>query len=226
MTTYGSEERALEAMRKELATERVPDLPWDDMERELLAKLEEAPMTSHPRSLDARVDDVPVASVRSPRPQFARLSFVVLAAAASFGLFWMAVSRNRGPIVISTASPSVTAPAASISSAPSVSQEIPSPAPMPVEHKESEPAPTPPRALTTNDVRAALSVCVPSNKPNSPTGARPAKNRTLNIQLAADGRISKIRFEPVLGASVNQCVLDSLRSGRFVGKTGSITIQF
>jgi hypothetical protein len=46
-----AEERALEAMRKELASQRVPELPWDDMERELLAKLDEAPMTSQPRSL-------------------------------------------------------------------------------------------------------------------------------------------------------------------------------
>lgn len=226
MSKYEPEERALEVMRKELASQRVPDLPWNDMERDLLARLDEAPMTSHPRSLDARVDDVPVTSVRNPRSQFFRVSFLVAAAAASFALTWMVVSRDRQPIVISTASPSVTAPALSSMSVPPVSQEIPSAKPTPAEQKDSVVVPAPMRTLTMNDVKSALSACVHSDKPNASSGARVAKNRSLNIVLAADGRVSKIRFEPVLGASVNQCVLDSLRSGKFVGRTGPITVQF
>jgi hypothetical protein len=190
VTKYGAEERALETMRKELASQRVPDLPWDDMERELLAKLDEAPMTSHPRSLDAPVVDVPVASVRNPRTQFARIGFLGLAAAASFGLFWMAASRTRGPIVVSTASP----------------RDM--------------------RTLTMNDVKSALSECVSLDKPHEGSATRPAEDRKLTVLLEADGHVSTIRFEPPLGASVEKCVFESLRSGRFVQATGSVTVQF
>jgi hypothetical protein len=190
VTKSRAEERALETMREELASQRVPDLPWDDMERELLAKLDEAPMTSQPRSLDAPVVDVPAASVRNPRTQFARIGFLGLAAAASFGLFWIAVSRTRGPVVVSTASPPVT------------------------------------RTLTTNDLKSAVSLCVSSDKPQEGSATRPAEDRKLTVLLEADGQVSTIRFEPPLGASVEKCVFESLRSGRFFQTSGSVTIQF
>jgi len=102
-----AEERALEVMRKNLASERMPDLPWDKMERELMARLDEAPMTSQPRSLDARVDDVPVSYMRKPRMQFVHVGFVVLAAAAAFALFWLSPLSSGQSIVMSTAKPSV-----------------------------------------------------------------------------------------------------------------------
>jgi hypothetical protein len=197
MSTNSSEERALEVMRKELASERVPDLPWDDMERSLMARLDEAPMTSQPRSLDARVDDVPASSVRHPRMQFVRVGVVVFAAAAAFALFWISPLHSGKPIVISTATPSVSAAA-----------EVP------------------PRTITANDAKAAFMTCVATDKRYGNDPAEKLKGEKLVVFLESDGRVATIRFDSPVEHSVMPCVFEALRPGRFVGTTNPVTIQF
>lgn len=196
MSTSRSEERALEVMRKELAAEPVPELPWNKMERELLARLDEPPMTSHPRSLDARIDDVPVPSVRHlPQRRFARAGAFVLALAAAWTLFWISPLRRGESIVVSTASPggSVSPPAL------------------------ATPTEGPSRELTVGSVEAALSKCR--------SGDKPSKGK-LTISLEADGQIDTVRSEPPLEPAVMQCLLAALRAGKFPPNDGPITITF
>ena len=196
MSTSRSEERALEVMRKELAAEPVPELPWNKMERELLARLDEPPMTSHPRSLDARIDDVPVPSVRHlPQRRFARAGAFVLALAAAWTLFWISPLRRGESIVVSTASPggSVSPPAL------------------------ATPIEGPSRELTVGSVKAALSKCR--------SGDKPSKGK-LTISLEADGQIDTVRSEPPLEPAVMQCLLAALRAGKFPPNDGPITITF
>lgn len=225
MSNHRSEERALEVVRKELAAERVPDLPWDKMERELMARLDDAPMTAQPRSLDARVDDVPVLSLRHPRAQFVRVGFVVLAAAAVFALFWMSPLSSGKVIVISTATPSVVAPATSNAPAARVSPQIPSvktaPAPQ-LQPSVSAEAPT--RTITSADVRKSFSKCVVLDK-RYRTPAK-LKGEKLEVFLEKDGRIATIRFDSPLEPTVMQCVFEALRPGRFAKTKSPVTIQF
>lgn len=79
MSTNEPEERALEVMRKELAAEETPSLPWDAMERELLAKLERQEADRPAPRRDAR----------------ARIG-IALAAAAAVALAVGFSSRNGG----------------------------------------------------------------------------------------------------------------------------------
>jgi len=225
MSTHQSEERALEFMRKELASERVPDLPWNDMERELMARLDDAPMTSHPRSLDARIDDVPVLSARNPRAQFVRVGFVVLAAAAAFALFWMSPLHSGKPIVISTAKPSVAAPASSHAPVAHPSPKLSSTNSAPA-LPTSASAAVPMRTITPNYVKSSFTRCVTLDKRYATSPAAKLKGEKLTVFLEPDGRIATIRFDAPLEATVMQCVFDALRAGRFVGTTGPITIPF
>lgn len=227
MSTNRSEERALEVMRKELASERVPDLPWDDMERALMARLDEAPMTSQPRSLDARVDDVPVSSVRNPRLQFVRVGFVVFAAAAAFALFWISPLHSGKPIVISTATPSVAVPASTNASTERVSPKVPATTPAPIpQSPASASADAPTRTITASDAKSAFLTCVALDKRYGKTPATKLKGEKLVIFLEPDGRIATIRFDSPLEPTVMQCVFDALRSGKFVGTTSPVTIHF
>lgn len=225
MSTNGSEERALEVMRKELASERVPELPWDDMERALMARLDEAPMTSQPRSLDARVDDVPIASVRNPRLQFVRVGFVAFAAAAAFALFWISPLHSGRPIVISTATPSVAVPATA-----NVEQVSPKKtAAKPIEVPQSPASASmeaPPRTINAKDVKSAFMTCVAQDKHYGKAPAKKLKGEKLVVFLEPDGGIATIRFDSPLEPTVMQCVFEALRSGRFVGTTSPVTIQF
>ena len=227
MSANRSEERALEVMRKELASERMPELPWNDMERELMARLDDAPMTAQPRSLDARVDDLPALSTRNPRAQFVRVGFVVFAAAAAFALFWMSPLHSGKPIVISTATPSVAAPASSNAPVARVSPEInranSASAPQPQTSASAE-APT--HTITSADVRASFRTCVPLDKRYGSVAKPKLKGEKLVVFLEKDGRIATIRFDSPLKPTVMECVFDALRSGRFVGTTSPFTIQF
>jgi hypothetical protein len=220
MSTNRSEERALEVMRNALVSERVPDLPWNDMERELMARLDDAPMTSHPRSLDARVDDVPVLSTRNPRARFVRVGMVAFAAAAGFALFWISPLHSGRLIVISTATPSVAAPASSNAPVERVSSEIQDPNRVPVADELLT------RTITSTDVRASFSSCVALDKRYGSASAPKLKGEKLEVFLEEDGRIATIRFDSPLEPSVMECVFDALRSGRFVGTTSPVTIQF
>lgn len=226
MSNQRSEERALEVMRKQLASERTPDLPWDDMERELMARLDDAPMTSQPRSLDAHVDDVPVLSTRHTRAQFVRVGFVVFAAAAAFALVWISPINSGKVVVISTATPSVAAPA--VPNVPDrVSPEIPS------GHSTSEPllspsaaAEVPTRTITAVDVRKSFTTCVALDKRYGTVAKPKLKGEKLEVFLEKDGRIATIRFDSPLEPTVMQCVFEALRQGRFVGTKSPVTIQF
>lgn len=227
MSTQQSEERALEIMRKELASERLPELPWDDMERELMARLDDAPITSLPRSLDARVDDVPNSYVRDPRSQFVRISFVVLAAAACFALFWFSPLRSGESVVISTATPSV-APASPSIDASQVSPEVP---PANAANISPQPAPSatveaPTRTITADDVKLAFFKCVEQDKRYGKNAAAKLKGEKLTIFLEPDGRIASVGFEPAIEQNVMACFRTDLRSGRFVGATQPVTIRF
>ena len=223
MSTHRSEERALEVMRKQLASERTPDLPWDKMERELMARLDDAPMTAQPRSLDASVDDIPMLSTRHPRAQFVRVGFVVFAAAAAFALVWISPINSGKVVVISTATPSVAAPA--VSNAPArVSPEIPSTS-QPLPHS-SVAAEVPTRKITAADVRKSFTTCVALDKRYGTPSKPKLKGEKLQVFLEKDGRIATIRFDSPLEPSVMQCVFEAIRQGRFVKTKSPITIQF
>jgi hypothetical protein len=225
MSTQQSEDRALEIMRKELASERMPDLPWDKMERELMARLDDAPMTSQPKSLDARVDDVPVSSVRHPRKQFVQVSFVVFAAAAAFALFWFSPLHSGKRVVISTASPSVVTPASSYAPDEHLTPKAPETnvAPQPVLSSSADVAPW---NLAQSDVKSAFSMCVKMDKNYRTNTAAKLKKEKLTVYLEKDGKIATIRFDSPLEPQVMQCVFETLRGGRFVGATKPFTIQF
>lgn len=219
MSTDRSEERALEVMRKELASEPVPDLPWADMERSLLARLDEPPMTSHPRSLDAHVDDVPVSSLRFVRMPFVRIGYVALAAAAAFALFWFSPLHSGKPLVISQASSSSPVPATPQVSADGLPPKVPAPqSPAPASTEAA------PLTITPKIVRASFSSCIARDKRYG--SAAKLKGEKLVVFLEPDGRISTIRFDSPIDRSVMECVFEDLRSGRFVGTTSPVTIQF
>ncbi len=227
MSIQRSEERALEVMRKQLASEPVPDLPWDKMERELMARLDEAPMTSQPRSLDARVDDVPVLSMHNPRAQFVRVGFVVFAAAAAFALVWMSPINSGKVVVISTATPSVAAPASSNAPVDRVSPEVPTEKAAPVPQVQPSAAhEVPTHKISAVDVRKSFTTCVALDKRYGTTAKPKLKGEKLEVFLEKDGRIATIRFDSPLEPSVMQCVFEALRPGRFVGTTSPVTIQF
>jgi hypothetical protein len=225
MSTQNSEERALEIMRKELASERMPDLPWAKMERELMARLDDAPMTAHPKSLDARVDDVPISSVLNPRKQFVQVSFVVFAAAAAFALFWFSPLHSGKRVAISTASPSVGAPASSYAPIEPTTPNAPETNPAP---KATVPpsADVPPWNLAQSDVKSAFSMCVKMDKNYRTNIATKLKGEKLTVYLEKDGKIATIRFDSPLEPQVMQCVFETLRGGKFVGATKPFTIQF
>lgn len=219
-------ERALEVMRKELAAERLPDLPWDSMERDLMARLDEEPMTSHPKSLEAHVDDVPASYVRNPRSQFVRIGFVVMAAAACFALFWMSPLHSGKRVVISNASPSVATPETSNFHDPMVAPQKPTPVQAPVTSAET-PAPEPPtHTIAAKDVKAAFSTCVALDKRYAGPAAAKLKGEKLMVFLEKDGGIATIRFDSPVEQQVMHCVFDKLRSGKFVGTKGPVTVQF
>lgn len=225
MSTDQAEERALEVMRKELASERMPDLPWDDMERELMARIDDAPMTSQPRSLDARIEDVPVSSVRDPRTRFVQISFAVLAAAAVFALFWMSPLHSGKPIVIKTATPSDPAPASSPEVDPTTPESSTTNAPAPqLPTAPSTDGPT--RTITSKDVTSAFKSCIAQDKHYGTAFAAKLKGEKLTVFLKSDGRIDTIRFDSPLEPKTMPCVFDKLRTGRFAKPTGTLKIRF
>jgi hypothetical protein len=227
MSNHRSEERALEVMRKQLASEPVPDLPWNDMERDLMARLDDAPMTSQPRSLDAQIDDVPVFSSRNPRAQFVRVGFVVFAAAAAFALVWMSPLNTGKVVVISTATPSVAAPATSNAPVDRVSPEIPSANTAAVPQiPPSASAEALTRTIKSADVRKAFTKCVVLDKRYGTVAKPKLKGEKLQVFLEKDGSIATIRFDSPLEPTVMQCVFAALRSGRFVKTKSPVTIQF
>ncbi len=227
MSTQESEERALEVMRKELASERMPELPWDDMERDLMARLDDAPMTSLPRSLDARVDDVPNSYVPDVRSQFVRVSFVVLAAAACFALVWFS-PLMRGPSAAnSAATPPVEAPVSTEAPTTLVSPDVPktdnAPKPQPSPAITVE---APLRTLTADDVKKAFLKCVELDKHYGKAAAAKLKGAKLTVFLEPDGRVARIGFDPAIDVKAMECFREDWRSGKFVGKTNPVTIRF
>jgi hypothetical protein len=226
MSTHESEERALEVMRKELASERPPELPWDQMERDLMARLDDAPITSLPRSLDAHVDDVPNSYVRDQRAQFVRIGFVVLAAAASFAIFWFSPLHSGKSMVISTASSPVATESPHVA-APPVFPEVPTAntvqAPQPLPSVAVEP---PTRTMTADDAKAAFLKCLELDKHYGKAAADKLEGEKLTVFLGPDGRMTSIGFAPATDSKAMACFRDDLRAGKFVGATKSITIQF
>lgn len=225
MSTPQSEDRALEIMRKELASERMPDLPWDKMERELMARLDDAPLTTIPKSLEAHVDDVPVSSIRNPRKQFVQVSFVVFAAAAAFALFWISPFHSTDRGTPKVASSSVVAPGTSYAPDEHVAPKAPETnvVPQPVVSSSADVAPW---NLAQSDVKSAFSMCVKMDKNYRTNTAAKLKKEKLTVYLEKDGKIATIRFDSPLEPQVMQCVFETLRGGKFVGATKPFTIQF
>ena len=97
------------------------------------------------------------------------------------------------------------------------------PKPQPSPSVVVEPAP---RDLKSNDVKLAFSKCVELDKRYGKNAAAKLKGEKLTVFLKADGKVDSLRFDSPIEPKVITCVFESLSSGRFVGTTKPLTIQF
>jgi hypothetical protein len=129
--------------------------------------------------------------------------------------------------VISTATPSVAAPASSNAPVDRVSPAIPSAKTIPVPQvPPSVSAEAPTRTITSADVRKSFTKCVVLDKRYGTLSKPKLKGEKLEVFLEKDGRIATIRFDSPLQPTVMQCVFEALRPGRFVKTKSPVTIQF